>query len=676
MAVPPILKKVGKWLSPPPSTSDDGRDQWNSRASFLLAAMGGCAGMGNLIRYPSQVYNNNGLQWFIPYLLCVFLIAIPTLILEVSIGQAYHGGSVVAFNNVNRRLKGLGFSLLYIGFIVGPYFVVNLSWIMIYFRNSFKNPLPWEGRAEEYYYQDVVANVDAIPGNKTFNSVQDYVKYPGIALIGETVGWTAFTWFLVWISIFRGIGQTGRVVYFTMGLPVIMTIILVGRSVSLPNAGRGIKLYFGEWNGEKLGSGDIWQTAAGQVFFSTGVGFGYFSSYASYNQKHSNAVMDSCLIVASNVLFEGFAAFAAFGVVGYLNMTPVPGERIGSFTIGFLTLPTAITTLPGQNFWAFCLFFTLMVLGYSSAFAMLDAVVTLIMDTNIKMRREWVVTGLVIISFLVSLPYCTEFGYALLTGVDRWINDVALVFVVFGECAFSTTFYRWRDVAGQVGNPAFFIWNFGYYGGMVLGVAIAHAVRPEAGAGVGFGLFIAGSVISAIIGKTPDSVPPALEFTEEKGFIRRTIGRSAALNRAFGNVYLTKFWYLAFYSGQQLRRDLNVIVGTGKNWKIPSFWPILLRFVSAPVLAIIYGFAYPAFHDLRDDPLHILGFAIAHICLLLIGLGVLVPRWYDCMIPPKRRDEGNIPYAPNVLLGSTDAQQSDSMEAGEGVEGSSEEKRS
>lgn len=46
------------------------------------------------------------------------------------------------------------------------------------------------------------------------------------------------------------------------------------------------------------------------------------------------------------------------------------------------------------------------------------------------------------------------------------------------------------------------------------------------------------------------------------------------------------------------------------------------------------------------------------------------------MIPPKRRDEGNIPYAPNVLLGSTDAQQSDSMETGEGVEGSSEEKRS
>ena len=63
--------------------------------------------------------------------------------------------------------------------------------------------------------------------------------------------------------------------YFTMALPILFTIIILGRSVSLENAGRGIKLYFATWNGDQLARGQIWQTAVGQVFFSTGVAFGY-----------------------------------------------------------------------------------------------------------------------------------------------------------------------------------------------------------------------------------------------------------------------------------------------------------------------------------------------------------------------------------------------------------------
>ncbi|KAF2224671.1 hypothetical protein BDZ85DRAFT_82424 [Elsinoe ampelina] len=137
-------KKLLNWVAPPADTSDDGRDQWPSRASFVLACMGGCAGMGNLLRYPSVLYNNYGLQWFIPYLLSVFVVAIPVLILEFAIGQAFRGGSVVAYNNMSKRLRGTGLGPLFIGFVNNLYFDVNLAWVMIYFRNSFESPLPWD----------------------------------------------------------------------------------------------------------------------------------------------------------------------------------------------------------------------------------------------------------------------------------------------------------------------------------------------------------------------------------------------------------------------------------------------------------------------------------------------------------------------------------------------------
>ncbi|KAL4786933.1 hypothetical protein BJX76DRAFT_320116 [Aspergillus varians] len=617
------LKKAVAWLAPPPKQSEDGRDQWPSRAAFLLAAMGGCAGQGNLLRYPSVVYNNYGLQWFIPYLLAVFFVAIPALILEIAIGQAYRGGTVIAFNNINRRLKGVGIGPILVSFIVTQYFTVNLAWIMNYFRNSFTSPLPWEGRIDDFYMGDVINNVDPIDGSLSSDNTQvvAYTKYPGVALLGETVGWSAFIWFLIWVSIFRGVGLTGRVVYWTMGLPIVTTIIFVGRSLSLENAGEGVRLLWATWRSDQLASGTVWQTAVGQVFFSTGIGFGYFTSYASYNTKHSNAVMDALIICGSNVLFENFAAFAVFGVVGYLRRWPDENERLGAFVVGFLTLPEAVLHMPGANFWAILLFFTLVVLGFSSAFVMLDAVATLVVDSgHVKLSRPSIVTILTIISFLMCLPYCTEFGYYLLDGIDRWINNICLIFVVWSEVVSASTVYRWTDVADQTGLPGFITYNFAYFGGQIIGVAVAHGAEdPRIGAGAGFGVFIVFTIIATLISNTP--ITPAPSFWGRKPF-------------------LSRFWYLAAYSGNQIRRDLNTIIGGENNWRIPVFWPVLLRYICAPVLAIIFSFAYPEFHTLRYDPLMITGFILAHIILLLILLGFVMPRYYDVLIPPGRIDEG------------------------------------
>ena len=530
MPVITALKKLVNWLAPPPQKSADGRDQWPSRAAFLLAAMGGCAGQGNLLRYPSVVYNNHGLQWFIPYLLAVFLVAIPTLILEIAIGQAYRGGTVISMNNINRRLKGVGMGPVFVSFFVTMYFTVNLAWIMCYFRHSFTSPLPWEGRIDEFYMRDVVSNPDPVAGSLSHNNkaVEAYTQYPAIGLIGETVGWSVFIWFLIWISIVRGVGMTGQVVYFTMGLPIVTTIILVGRSCSLDNAREGIRLLWATWRSDQLASGTVWQTAVGQVFFSTGIGFGYFTSYASYNAKYSNAVMDAILICGSNVLFENFAAFAIFGVIGYLEKWPKDGEELGAFTVGFLTLPEAVLHMPGSNFWAVLVFFTLVVLGFSSAFVMVDVVATLIVDSGLKVSRPIVVTVLIILSFLLCLPYCTEFGYYLLSGIDAFMNDIALIFVVWSEIVGATTVYRWNDIVSQTGMPAFLLYNVGYFGGQIVGVSVAHGLEfPPAGAGAGFGVYVVCTVVASSIASTPAVKAPSFWASHP---------------------FLSRFWYLAFYS--------------------------------------------------------------------------------------------------------------------------------
>lgn len=346
--------------------------------------------------------------------------------------------------------------------------------------------------------------------------------------------------------------MTGRVVYFTMGLPIVTTIIFVGRALSLDNAAEGVRLVWATWRGSQLASGTVWQTAVGQVFFSTGIGFGYFTTYASYNQKYSNAVMDACLICGSNVLFENFAAFAVFGVVGFLRRWPTDGVRLGAFVVGFLTLPEAVLQMPGQNFWAFLLFFTLIVLGFSSAFVMLDVVATLLVDSGLKYSRPTIVTGLTLVSFLMCLPYCTEFGYYWLDGVDRWINNVALISVVWGEVVCSTTAYRWHDIVDQTGKRAWVVYNVGFIGAQVFGIALAHGIgNPGAGAGAGIGFYVVTTLVAIFISKKP--ISPAPKFWQGNRLMSKLPKVENAIDSFMTRVpqiqnFIEKFWYLAFYS--------------------------------------------------------------------------------------------------------------------------------
>ena len=630
-------KRILNALAPDANKADDGRDVWNSRASFILAGMGGAIGLGNLLRYPSIVFRNSGLQWFIPYLIALWVIAIPVLTLEISIGQTYRSGNVVAFNKIHRRMRGTGMAIILNGYYVVIYYIAIIAWIMRYFQGSFQNPLPWTEDSEAFFEETVLSRVP--PTEPVFSdtgSLIEYATIPSTAMVGHIVGWVAFSWFVVWLCMFKGVGLTGRVVYFTIGIPIVTVIILMGRSLSLDNATAGVRLYFAEWHGDKLANGQIWQDALGQIFFSIGVGFGYYVSYASYNAKYSNGVQDAVVIACSNSLFEVVAAFAVFGVIGHLNLQP--DAQLGTFTLAFLTYPEAIVDMPGSNFWAILFFVTIFLLGLSSAFAMTEAIVTGCCDTDWgkKIPRWLMATGWIIFSFLLSLMYCTEFGFDLLVAVDNYVNNCSLFFVVWCECVLPNMLYRYKDVIQEVGMIPWIIYNFGHIGGQCIGVGIGHSVEPYIGAIVGFGIYIVCTAASVLVAKDPT--------TKALGFFGR-------------NPILSRFFWLAFYSGNQLTRDLNVIVGQGKNWKIPVIWAPILRYISAPILAIVFGLAYPLFYRNRGNPLEIFGFTVVHIIMAILLFSLIIPSWLNFMVPPISRRADKLQYstAPGVTVDDRDA---------------------
>ena len=65
-----------------------GAPKWSGSFGFIMAAAGSAVGMGNLWRFPMLVGESGGGAFVLVYLICIFLVGIPLIIAEISIGRA------------------------------------------------------------------------------------------------------------------------------------------------------------------------------------------------------------------------------------------------------------------------------------------------------------------------------------------------------------------------------------------------------------------------------------------------------------------------------------------------------------------------------------------------------------------------------------------------------------
>jgi len=242
------------------------RDRWGSKIAFIMAAVGFAVGFGNVWRFPSLAYEYGGGAFFIPYIMALLFIGIPLVTLEVSLGQYHQTGDVGVFGSIHRRLKGVGLGSVIAAWVLVTYYAPLIAWVINAFFDSFRNAAIWEdstgSEAYAYFLEEII-------GEKTLGA--DFLP---TRMVWANVGYIAVTWFVVWLCLAWGIEATGKVTYFTMGLPAILIFVFLGRAVSLPGASVGINAYIGEWDMSVLvNQPECWSRAVSQIFFSVGVTF-------------------------------------------------------------------------------------------------------------------------------------------------------------------------------------------------------------------------------------------------------------------------------------------------------------------------------------------------------------------------------------------------------------------
>ena len=133
---------------------EEQRESWGTRGGFILAAIGSAVGLGNLWGFPYKLYSYGGGAFLIPYIIALFLVGIPIMILEFSIGHYTQRAAPDAFKRGHRRFEMVGWWGIILAFVIITYYPVILAYCFSFLWYSIVGiftggELPWAGEGIE-----------------------------------------------------------------------------------------------------------------------------------------------------------------------------------------------------------------------------------------------------------------------------------------------------------------------------------------------------------------------------------------------------------------------------------------------------------------------------------------------------------------------------------------------
>ena len=455
----------------------EAREQWHSRAAFIMAAVGSAVGLGNVWRFPYVAYSSGGGAFLIPYFVALFTAGIPLLILEMGLGQRLQRGAPLAFGAIRKPLQWFGWWVAGLSAAIVIYYTTILAWSWTYLWHSLTQA--WGDQPETFFFETVLRRSEG-PGE---------IGWP----VGPLVIGMALTWLLIYLILRKGVRSVSKVVMVTVPLPMLLLAVLLVRGLTLPGAIDGIRYYLTP-DFSMLTDWRIWLKAYGQIFFSLSLASGVMIGYGSYLGKKAEVTNSALITGLANCGTSFFAGFVVFSMLGYLanvQGVAVPDVTTSGSGLAFVTFPTAISQLPALNALFGVIFFvTLLTLGIDSAFALQEAFTTGFHD-KWGVHPEKLARVFVLIAFPISLIFVTRGGYFWFDIVDKWICDFGLVISGLAQCLIVGFLYRVREFRDYLNEQSevrlgnWWIWALRYVTPGVLSVILVANLLEEIKVGYG-----------------------------------------------------------------------------------------------------------------------------------------------------------------------------------------------
>jgi neurotransmitter:Na+ symporter, NSS family len=413
------------------------REQWGSRAGFILAAVGSAIGLGNIWRFPYMAYENGGGAFFIPYLFAMITAGIPFMILEFSMGQKHRGSAPKTLAKINAKFEWLGWFQVGVAAVIAIYYVAVIGWAISYLGMSFTQS--WGTDTNAFFFTTYLGLGDNSPTN--LGGIQWKIA------LSMAIAW-AVTYIAIVGGVKAGIERASKIM---MPILFLMVLVLIARMIVLPGALDGVNYMF-KPDFSKIWDVKVWAAAYGQIFFTLSIGFAIMLAYSSYLPEKSDITNNAFMTVLINCGFSILAGIMIFSVLGYMAqeqgkpLTDVVSAGVG---LAFVTLPAAINLLPAPYILGPLLFLALVVAGLSSHISIMEAVTSAVMD-KLKWSRKKATNIVIGSGFILSLAFATNGGLLLLDLVDHFTNNVGIMSSCFVEIVLMTWLFKISDVRRYV----------------------------------------------------------------------------------------------------------------------------------------------------------------------------------------------------------------------------------
>lgn len=346
--------------------------QWASKMGFIMATAGAAVGLGNLWKFPYLMGKNGGFSFLIAYLFFICILGIPVMMTEMSLGRKTRHDPVQAYSDIHPHARIVGVFGVLAAFIILSYYSVIGGWILKYI----------------------------VSYATTFQAPADFTAF--ISGSTEPIIWHLVFMLGTVVICYCGIKGIEKVSKFMMPLLFALLLVIIARSVTLPNASVGLKFIFSP-EGSDFSISSV-SAALGQVFYSLSLCMGITITYGSYlSEKES--IPHSCLTVAGlDTAVAVLAGIAIFPAVFSFGLEPGQGPGLI-----FGTLPKVFSSLVGGPVFALLFFALIFFAAITSAIALLEVPVSFAIDTlNWERKKATIVIGTLI--FLLGIPSALSFG--------------------------------------------------------------------------------------------------------------------------------------------------------------------------------------------------------------------------------------------------------------------------